>query len=338
MFTNKTYIDNSIIKYLEANTPIWDEVKNKLGKPNSCGHQLFVCTKCCNTLLDEDPYLQHILGFLTKDQHTKYRKCTKYADKLHNDGYVVVEKGDTDVLPLDELLDLCANNDPASLTSDTDFPKRRQRDKMSRAWIQFKKLNDNNNHWKELGNSLGRYISPDIHFGWLAIYNRDCWRWKGEGVPPQRVQSEDITYVPSGESVLYRDKHLNSNQMPHKDAHMGAFNCVTALTNNYRIKVWPRSHFLTPEDESEQEITGNGSTLCLGYGEILIFHSNLIHHGMKSCGDVNNFTKLRDQFVATNEGKFKSIKWFGGGEKYAPGMRITDFSIHFTLDFTMGKN
>jgi hypothetical protein len=118
---------------------------------------------------------------------------------------------------------------------------------------------------------------------------------------------------------------------------MGAFNCVTALTDNYRIKVWRGSHFLKPGVESRQ-IRGNGSTLCLGYGEHLLFHSNLIHHGMKSCGDVNNFTKLRDQFVATNEGKFKSIKWFGCGEKYSPRMRITDFSIHFTLDFTMGKN
>ena len=338
MFANKTYIDDQMIKYLETNTSIWNEVKKKLSKPNSRGHQLFVCTKCRNTLLDEDPDLQHILGFLTKDQHAEYRKCSKSANELHTDGFAVVKKGDADIFPLRELLDLCKKNDPASLTADTDFPKRGMPNKWARAWIQFKKLNDNNNHWKELGNSLGRYISPDIHFGRLAIYNRDCWCWKGEGVPPRRVQGNDIAYTPSGQSVLYRDKHLNSNQMPHKDAHMGAFNCVTALTNNYRIKVWPRSHFLTPEDESEQEITGNGSTLCLGYGEILIFHSNLIHHGMKSCGDVNNFTKLRDQFVATNEGKFKSIKWFGCGEKYSPRMRITDFSIHFTLDFTMGKN
>jgi hypothetical protein len=213
---------------------------------------------------------------------------------------------------------------------------RGKHNRWARGWIQFKKLKDDNKNWKRLGDGLGRHISPDIHYGWLAICNRDRWLSE-EGVEPPRRYGEDITHVPSGQSVLYREKDLISRQMPHMDAHMGAFNCVTALTNDYTIQVWRGSHFLKPGEESRQ-ITGNGTIVYLGYGEHLVFHSNLIHNGMKSCRDPNNFTNLRDQFIHINEKRFKSIKWFGSGKTNAPRQHISDFSIHFTLDFSMGKN
>lgn len=351
-FAKRTFIDEQMMKELEgymskeeAVQLCWEETTQRISI--SGGHQLIVCSDCCKILLKNDPTMEYFLGYLSIREHFNYRKFARLADTLHTNGFVVVQNCDaqTFTFPSGELLDLCKRNNPSPLTRRTEYPQRLDiKSRWDRSWIQFNNINDTDQHWKTIGEQLGRVISPDIYFGRLAILNRQ--KRESEGIKrgdPIGIMT-NIQYTPSGQSVLYKASGLKSRQMPHVDAHHGAFNVVEALTNNYKIKVWTGSHFLPLGDEDsknnkdgrEANVSGYGSMVTLKRGERLIFHSNLIHHGVESCGSKDNFTVLKNQFMESNKNTFQDIKWFGVG-KSAEHKTISDFSIHYTLDFTLGK-
>ena len=129
---------------------------------------------------------------------------------------------------------------------------------------------------------------------------------------------------------------LDNYQSPHADAHAGSFNVVEALTNHYSVKVWRRSHFLPFWDkDNKPRVHGSGKIIRFDIGQILVFHSNLIHCGGMSCKRVNNFSKVR-MGLTTMEADIEQIKWFGSG-KPVQEFTITDMSLHYTVDALSGQ-
>jgi len=330
-FLDRTFTNKEISTSLPAN------VERFAGIKQTSHRHIQVCAHCCKELFtyEEETKTTYFHGYLTHAEYRKYRVCAKQADELHTNGYTLVSRNRLNSchFPLDLLLDMC-------YMDRKNISKLRNgghvRDK-KRSWLQFdtthwakdKRLIK---HWQKVGGQMTVIINPDIHFGRLAIANRD----KMMGTV-YSVRHDQSVYVPKDLSILYKALGLVSYQEPHADAHHGCYNVIEPLTNNYKLKLFPKSHLLPFWDAQNREhISGYGKLETMNRGMVLLFHSNLVHNGVDSCQIKNNFDTLREQFTGIDRDKFEKINWFGGGRS-AEGLVLTDMSLHYTLNPAFGR-
>ena len=93
--------------------------------------------------------------------------------------------------------------------------------------------------------------------------------------------------------------------------------------------MFPGSHLLPFwTNKNKPNVTGYGKTLILSEGEIVLFHSTLVHAGAASCDIEDNFSCVEAEFKKEDQEKYEEIKWFGKDTSQT----ITDMSIHFTVE------
>jgi hypothetical protein len=285
------------------------------------------------------------VGYLTTRQHREYRKYAKISDKLHYEGYVVVDRNVS--MHLGFLMHLIMKNKKniAPLIKG----EGRQRTK-TRMWIELKTiLTDGKdqvelkNNRDELGTELGKIINPDYFFGMLAKANRNLLLGLGADEPDnQSIGKYEVT----GEAVLYRSTGEKGKQTIHKDAHDGSYNIVEALTKNYQNVIFPYTHLLETWDQNTKPtIYGKGKTVTLQNNQMLVMHSNTIHCGGSSCGINNNFDpclkKMKKMYLKLLkerkvDRRCTEPSWFLTGQN-TRSYKITDMSIHRTVDSLRGR-
>jgi hypothetical protein len=86
---------------------------------------------------------------------------------------------------------------------------------------------------------------------------------------------------------------------------------------------------LTKDAKTHQICGRGGETVTANVGEIILFHSNLIHCGGTSCNKKSNTSRLFKS--PRHKPLLKKIKW-SGGKRAATEKCITDVSMHFTID------
>ena len=189
---------------------------------------------------------------------------------------------------------------------------------------------------KKLAEQMTKIISPDIFFGRRAMINRNKLIKRLEFKLNDEYQNRQAFTI-KGEAALWRGLGLVTYQAPHADAHAGLFNMIEALTNYYAIKVWRWSHFLPFWDKNNRPtVHGSGTIVTINMGQILVFHSNLVHCGGMSCQIDDNFLKVRDSLMRMDKVNTEQIKWFGSG-KDAKECTIADMSLHHTVDAILGQ-
>ena len=102
MFLRRTFIDEQLSANLPSTCQKLASLKNMTG-------QIALCQPCCETLLRGKESSDHFLGYLTKKENTEYRKYARNAEKLHSDGYLVVDRRDFGGcnFPLDQFPQVC---------------------------------------------------------------------------------------------------------------------------------------------------------------------------------------------------------------------------------------
>jgi len=335
MFLRRTFIDEQLSANLPSTCQKLASLKNMTG-------QIALCQPCCETLLRGKESSDHFLGYLTKKENTEYRKYARNAEKLHSDGYLVVDRRDFGGcnFPLDQFPQVC-NSSKGNIET---LPNGGFDRTNKRSWMLFKanwgsaqnaelqKL-----HRKKLADQMTKIISPDIFFGRRAMENRFKLLKAAKFKLNDNYQNWQAFAI-KGEAALWRALGLGNYQSPHADAHAGSFNMIEALTNHYAIKVWRWSHFLPFWDRNNRPtVHGSGKVVTINSGQILVFHSNLIHCGGMSCQKDNNFTKVRDSLIRMDKVNTEKINWFGSGTSSVKECVITDMSLHYTVDALSGQ-
>ena len=85
MFLNRTLINDK----LSADIP---SICEKLAFLKKKTGQISVCQLCCRILLEGKDSSGYFLGYLTKQENFEYRNYAREAEKLHSDGYLVVDR------------------------------------------------------------------------------------------------------------------------------------------------------------------------------------------------------------------------------------------------------
>ena len=319
-FSNKTYVDQEIWKHCCHDHPeIFKQVEV------TAARQFRVCTGCCEVLLGMDQKIEVFLGFLKKAQYEKYSTYSKQSITLNNDGFVIVPCEFS--IPRRLLFKYLNSNKPSTLTNGSSFSGS-GRDKKKRMWSQFKTDPRNcttiKEHMKDEGvrASMTSVIAPDIIYGAEALKN-DTIRDDDDNL---ETKLRDNTVNISGECALLREIGLNEYQGPHTDTVHGSYNAVVPFTQEYTLQVWEGSHHLpqwTKQNEQPLICSCGGKTLTANVGQIIIFHSNLIHCGGASCNII-----ARSLVKSPSNVSKKLLKdIFKTGE-----FRVTDVSVHFTID------
>lgn len=338
MFLNRTFIDVELSKPIVAKTIALEGIKNKTG-------QMGVCKRCCEDLLNNKESSEYFLGFLSMSDNVEYRSYARDADKLHKEGYLVVSRNHFAGchVPLPDLLESCFQNKsrietlPNGGTSSGRVHRTKMRSWMplSGKWGGEEAEKSKNARRKMLQKQMTKIIAPDMHYGRIAMKNR----YDLLGKPDLKISDDDWDpFVVKGEAVLYRAYGLENHQSAHADAHAGAFNIIEVLTNHYEIKVWKGSHLLPFWDNKHNTPTvhGIGTNPIIMAGQIMVFHSNLVHCGGRSCQRINNFSTVEAKLRAINNERTNQIKWFGTGDA-ARNFTLTDMSLHYTVDSTLGQ-
>ena len=337
-FLKRTSIDEKFLK----ETSIGKKLSTLAGIKKMMG-QMSMCQKCCKEFLTDKDSSDLFLGYLTRKEHEEYRRYAKKAETLHSRGYLIVDRGDFCEcnFPLRHFLRVCYNN-RSKIETLPNGPNKKDRSR-KRAWMPFREnwgeggvVEFKKTHRQKLANQMTKIISPDIGFGRRAMQNRynllPTAKWK-----PSEDEKNWQAFSIKGEAALWRGLGLQHYQSPHADAHAGAFNIIETLTNNYGIKVWAGSHFLPFWDKNKRPtVHGIGSNIYINVGQIIVFHSNLIHCGGMSCQIPDNFSKVKANLIKLNKEYAESIKWFGKGDA-AQKCTVTDMSLHYTVDTAIGQ-
>lgn len=334
-FCNKIVYDNLGIEFIQFEDD-FEKLSNAFANDKR-GHLISVCEDCCNDLLTFERTSALFLGYLTKQQYQHYQhSCNEHAKKLHREGYLIIDRNEWGGagcnFPTKELFEIISKSrDKKSNIPNGDEVRRSK----ARRWIPFvEDWGDEDfqtTHRQQITEQLTKIINPDVYYGKIALKNIG------------RLAPQHQAWVPfnsTGECVLYRGLGLQESQNPHADAHHGAYNLIEVMTNHYSIKVWPKSHLLDPvwidETKTKRKLVCSrlGKTIKVNTGQVIIFHSNLIHCGICSCGKPANFSNLKRRFEMMDDGSNKPIEWFGGGKT---DMILTDLSVHMTIDCKIGR-
>ena len=319
-FSNKSYVDQEIWKRCCHNhQEIFQLVEVTVAR------QFRVCAVCCEVLLRMDQKIKVFLGFLKKAQYAKYLTYSKQSIALNKDGYVIVPREFS--IPRRLLFKYLNSNKPSTLTNGSSYNGLGTH-KSKRMWSQFsvhpKNCQKINEHMKDEGvrASMTSVIAPDIVFGAEALKN-DTIRNDDDNLETKlRVNTVNI----SGECALLRECGLDECQGPHTDTIHGSYNAVVPFTQEYTLQVWEGSHHLpqwTMKTDRPKICSCSGKTLTANVGQIIIFHSNLIHCGGASCNKI-----ARSLVKSPSNVSKKLLKdIFKTGE-----FLVTDVSVHFTID------
>jgi len=339
-FNNHCFCDKIVYDNLGIESIHFKDKYEKLSNAfanNKRGHLLGVCANCCEDLLEFEGTSALFVGYLTKQQYNHYRLyCNEYANKLHREGYLIIDRNEWGGagcnFPTKELFEIISRSRDkrSNIPNGDEVPRSK-----ARRWIPFVEdwgdKDFQTTHRQQITEQLTKIINPDVYYGKIALKNID------------RLVPQHQAWVPfnsTGECVLYRGLGLQESQNPHADAHHGAYNLIEVMTNHYSIKVWPKSHFLDPVwiDETKTNpklvCSRQAKTIEVHNGQVLIFHSNLIHCGIHSCGKPANFSNLKRRFEMMDDGSNKPIEWFGVGKT---DMILTDLSVHMTIDCKIGR-
>lgn len=338
-FLNRTYIDEELSENISSTTTTFQNIKTKTG-------QISVCKTCCEDLLTNKESSEHFLGYLSTSENAEYRSYARDADKLHKQGYLIVSRNHFRGcnVPLPLFLDACYTNKSIIGTlPNGGTPSGGVHRTPMRSWLPLpsnwggEEAEQRKNARREMvAKQMTKIISPDIAYGKIAMQNRydlirtakfklsdDCQNWD--------------PFVVKGEAVLWRAYGLDCYQSPHADAHAGSFNIIEVLTNYYEIKVWGGSHLLPFWDRTNAPtVHGIGTNPIIMAGQIMVFHSNLVHCGGRSCQRINNFSTVEDKLRAINKERTNQIQWFGTGDA-ARNFTVTDMSLHYTVDSSLGQ-
>jgi len=325
-FCNKTFIDKEMwVNDCGSLSEKFPHVNNILAETG--GRQFRVCTGCCETLLGMDKKFDIFLGYLTKTQYKRYSDHAQQSIAINNDGYAVVPFEFKH--PKRVVLEYIEKNKSNALASGS--INRNNRRKWSNFQTHVGKSKKIEKYREKISELMKFIITPDIAFGAEALGN-DALR---DGVEDLKAKLQDNIFSVKGECALWRLHGLNEHQCPHVDAKHGSYNVVVPYTPNYKIRVWKGSHHLPlKNDEKKQHICGRGGeTVTANVGEIILFHSNVIHCGGASCNKKSNTMRLFKS--PRHKPLLKKIKWIGG--KHAVTKEcITDVSMHFTIDYKFG--
>ncbi|KAK1733501.1 hypothetical protein QTG54_015789 [Skeletonema marinoi] len=340
-FTNHCFCDKIVYDNLGIEFIHFEDEYEKLSNAfanDKRGHLISVCEDCCNDLLTFERTSALFLGYLTKQQYQHYQhSCNEHAKKLHREGYLIINRVDWEGagcnFPTKELFEaIFKSKKKRSKIPNGDYGKCK-----GRMWIPFVEDWGNKHfqtqHRQKITEQLTKLINPDVYYGKIALKNIGRLAPKHEAWVP---------FNSTGECVLYRGLGLQASQYPHADAHHGAYNLIEAMTNDYSIKVWPKSHMLDPawldEIKTKRKHVCNrlGSAIKVNRGQVIIFHSNLIHCGIHSSGKQTNFSNLKRRFEIMEDESKAQIEWFGVGKRKTD-MHLTDLSVHMTIDCKIGR-
>ena len=85
MFLNRTLVNEKLSADIPSTYKKLVFLKRKTG-------QISVCQLCCQILLEGKDSSGYVLGYSTKQENFEYRNYTREAEKLHSDGYLVVDR------------------------------------------------------------------------------------------------------------------------------------------------------------------------------------------------------------------------------------------------------
>ena len=313
-----------------SDVPRMDNIRSSTG-------QIAVCKRCSVHLLTDDDTRDTFLGYLPRIDHEQYRADAKKAKHLHEEGYLVLDRQDCKHchLPPQQLLSVChySREKIGKLTNGDYLPT------VKRSWLPFKDGWESTKemadfypaHKRRVAELMTRVIQPDIWYGRMAIANAYNLVKVGREV---HFSKEPHFRIGAGTSVLYRGEGLDNDQQCHRDGDLG-FNFVEPKTNNYALKVFPKSHHLRPwTKKNPPNVTGYGETLTLREGQICIFYSTLIHCGSASCQKLDNFSSLQNQLKNINKKQYEDIKWF---QSETGKLALTDMSVHYNIERVGGE-
>jgi hypothetical protein len=311
-------------------------------KPQYEGRKLWFCIDCAIKESSLSGKNDIVLGFLTRRQSDDYTKHAKLMMQLQRDGYIVLNK--------------CQVQDTWALASYACFGGDFLKKCFELQTPTVGNLKDNEgglrrgafwggasgqdlftNAIREMIPECMRYKLPkdligdeiihaDVHYGKLARMNY-LNNLRGEGKKYEHalatLKNEKCTIQFVNLACLWRGEGITHFQRAHADSGPGHYHMVIPHSNNYKIVMYPGTHLHVERDSPIGicSVTAReAKRLELNVGDILVFCSNLVHHG-----SISSTQQIPPLFPMETI----DIQWF---PKSKSDVIISDISIHADLE------
>ena len=340
-----------------SNNGIHDvSLKLKNDKGNCIEGDLLFCEGCADALVAADIEMSNhtgkkrlLFGHVSVKTGTKYKKYVTYSRKIHEDGYLLLNKNDcfffNEFPPSHQWEDLIklVICDVKTKRFNTLFSEKGgKKNTRFRRWCDM--LNIKGNAKESNASYSGNGGSPKHRPNAISSMAKWCLKVGPIFHPDlyilQEASSNEYNHFNSeldAMNILARMKGLTVKQVLHQDSMINHAFMICALTRNYEISVVPKSHKLvyngnkdnTPECIPITRV----KKLILQPNNVLLSFSRTLHAGGESRGVP--LTKSEVDSIPIDNASFINVqKRMYDTRIFSDDDKITDLSFQFAFKLT----